>query len=81
MKIDKDAIKQKVLEKFLNACERHYKAELALCEPVAPQSWKDEAKASFEEFVWRYQDYELVFKDDMDITDDDLNYNDYGTDR
>ena len=29
MKIDKDAIKQKVLEKFLNACERHYEAERA----------------------------------------------------
>ena len=81
MKIDKDAIKQKVLEKFLNACERHYEAELALCESVVPQSWKDEAKTAFEEFVWRYQDYELVFKDDMAITDDDLNYNDYGTDR
>ena len=81
MKIDKDAIKQKVLEKFLNACERHYEAELALCEPVAPQTWKDEAKAAFDEFVWRYQDYQLVFEDDMDITDDDLNYNDYGTDR
>ena len=81
MKIDKDAIKQRVIEKFLNACKNHYEAELSLCEPVAPQSWKDEAKAAFEEFVWRYQDYELVFKDDMDITDDDLNYNDYGTDR
>lgn len=81
MKIDKDAIKKKVLEKFLNACKRYYEAELALCEPVAPQSWKDEAKAAFEEFVWRYQDYELVFKDDMDITIDDLNYNDYGIDR
>lgn len=81
MKIDKDAIKQKVLEKLLNACKNHYEAELALCEPVAPQSWKDEAKAAFDEFVWRYQDYQLVFEDDMDITDDDLNYNDYGIDR
>lgn len=60
--IDKDAIKQKVQEKLLNACERHY-----------------EAKAAWDEFVWRYQDYELVFKYDMDITDEDLNYDDYGT--
>lgn len=52
MKIDKDAIKQKVLEKFLNACKNHYEAELALCELIAPQSWKDEAKAAFDEFVW-----------------------------
>ena len=79
MKIDKDTIKQKVLEKFLKACERHYEAERALCELSVPQSWKEDAKAAWEEFVLRYQDYELVFKDDIDITDDDLNYNDYGT--
>ena len=68
--INRDAIKQKVQEKLLNACERHYEAERALCEPAAPQSWKDEAKAAWEEFVWRYQDYELVFKDNLDITND-----------
>lgn len=79
MKIDKDTIKQKVLEKLLNACKNHYEAELALCEPCAPISWKEDAKAAYEEFVWRYQDYQLVFEDEMDITDDDLNYNDYGT--
>ena len=78
--IDKSAIKQKVQEKLLNACERLYEAERALCELAVPQSWKDEAKAAWEEFVWRYQDYELVFKCDMDITNDDLNYNDYGID-
>lgn len=81
MKINKDTIKQKVLEKFLNACKNHYEAERVLCEPVAPQSWKEDAKTAWNEFVWRYQDYELVFEDDMDITDNDLNYNDYGTDR
>jgi len=75
--IDRDAIKQKVQEKLLNACERLYEAERALCELAVPQSWEDEAKAAWEEFVWRYQDYELVFKDNMDITDDDLNYDDY----
>ena len=78
--IDKAAIKQKVQEKLLNACERLYEAERALCELAAPQSWKDEAKSAWEEFVWRHQDYELVFKCDMDITNDDLNYNDYGID-
>ena len=79
--IDKSAIKQKVQEKLLNACERHYEAERALCEIAAPQSWKDEAKAAWEEFVWRYQDYELVFKcDGIDITTDDLNYDDYEAD-
>jgi len=76
--IDKDAIKQKVQERLLNACERHYEAERALCEIVVPQSWKDEAKAAWEEFVLRYQDYDLVFKSDgMDITNEDLNYDDY----
>ncbi len=78
--IDKDIIKQKVQEKLLNACERLYEAERALCELAVPQSWKDEAKAAWEEFVCRYQDYELVFKYDMDITKEDLNYNDYETD-
>ena len=29
--IDKSTIKQKVQEKLLNACERHYEAERALC--------------------------------------------------
>jgi len=79
--IDKSAIKQKVQEKLLNACERLYEAERALCELAIPQSWKDEAKAAWEEFVCRYQDYELVFKYDMDITNDDLNYDDYETNR
>ena len=78
--IDKSAIKQKVQEKLIDACTRHYEAEMALCEPAAPQSWKDDAKEAWEEFVWRYQDYELVFKYDMDITKDDLNYDDYETD-
>ena len=78
--VDKSAIKQKVQEKLLNACERLYEAERALCEPAAPQSWKDEAKAAWEEFVWRYQDYELVFKCDMNITNDNLNYDDYEAD-
>ncbi len=40
--IDKSAIKQKVQEKLLDACERHYEAERALCEIAAPQSWKDD---------------------------------------
>ena len=79
--IDKDSIKQKVQEKLLNACERHYEAERALCKIAAPQSWKDEAQAAWEEFVWRYQDYELVFKcGGIDITTDDLNYDDYEAD-
>jgi hypothetical protein len=46
--IDKDAIKQKVQEKLLDACERHYEAERALCEIAAPQSWKDEAKEMYD---------------------------------
>lgn len=79
--IDKDAIKQKVQKKLLDACERLYESERALCEIAAPQSWKDEAKAAWEEFVCRYQDYELVFKYDMPVTIDELNYDDYETDK
>lgn len=78
--IDKDTIKPKVQEKLLKACTRLYEAERALCEIAAPQSWKDEAKAAWEEFVWRYQDYELVVLENCgDISDEDLNYNDYET--
>ena len=72
--INKDAIKQKVQEKLLNACKRHYEAERALCELAAPQSWKDEAKAAWEEFVWRYQDYQIINESD-NIDLEDLNYN------
>jgi hypothetical protein len=78
--IDKSSIKQRVQEKLLDACVRHYEAERALCEIAAPQSWKDEAKAAWEEFVWRCQDYELVFKCGIDITKEDLNYDDYEVD-
>ena len=49
--IDKSAVKQKVQEKLLNACERLYEAERALCELAVPQSWKDEAKAAWEEHL------------------------------
>lgn len=72
------AIKSKVIEKVLEACKKLYNAELALCEPAAPQSWKDEAKSAWEEFVWRWQDYELVSEDSMNIKTDELNYDDYG---
>ena len=78
--IDKDAIKPKVQEKLLKACTRLYEAERALCELAAPQSWKDEAKAAWEEFVLRYQDYELVFEPYGDVSYDELNYDDYETD-
>ena len=76
--IDRNVIKPKVQEKMLKACRRYYNAEMALCEIAAPQSWKDEAKAAWEEFVWRNQDYELVFEYDKPITIDDLNFDDYG---
>ena len=76
--IDRQTKKQSVQEKLIKACGRLYESEKALCEPVVPQSWKDEAKAAWEEFVWRYQDYQLVFENAYDITADDLNYDDYG---
>ena len=40
-----------IQEKLLNACERLYEAERALCELAVPQSWKDEAKAAWEEHL------------------------------
>ena len=72
--VDKKTIKKAVMEKLLKACGRLYESERALCELVVPQSWKDEAKCAWEEFVWRYQDYELVFENSEDITADELNY-------
>ena len=77
--IDRQAIRNSVQEKFIKACGRLYKSETALCEPAIPQSWEDEAEAAWDEFVWRYQDYQLVFEDTYDITADDLNYDDYET--
>lgn len=79
--IDRQAIRQSVQEKLIKACGRLYESERALCEPAIPQSWENEAKAAWEEFVWRYQDYQLVFEDAYDITADDLNYDDYGTNK
>lgn len=79
--IDRQAIRQSVKEKLIKACGILYESERALCEPAIPQSWKDEAKEAWEEFVWRYQDYQLVFEDTYDITANDLNYDDYETDR
>jgi len=78
--IDRESIKQKVQEKLIKACGRYYEAERALCELAVPQSWKDEEKDAYCEFVWRYQDYQLVFEENGDITDEDLNYNDYEID-
>ena len=81
--IDKDTLvelRQKIQDALLKSVIDYYEAERACCELVVPQSWKDDRKKAWEEFVWRYQDYELVFKDDMDITNDDLNYDDYETD-
>ena len=75
--IDKDnlvELRQKVQDAFLKSAIDYYEAERALCEPAAPQSWKDEAKAAWEEFVWRCQDYQIVNESD-NIDLEDLNYN------
>ena len=77
--IDRESIKQKVQEKLIKACGRYYESERALCEITAPQSWIDEEKDAYCEFIQRYQDYQLVFEDNGDITYDDLNYDDYET--
>ena len=75
--IDKSALvelRQKVQDAFLKSAIDYYEAERALCEPAAPQSWKDEAKAAWEEFVWRCQDYQIVNESD-NIDLEELNYN------
>lgn len=75
--IDRESIKESVKEKLIKACGRYYEAERALCELAVPQSWKEEDLNAYCEFICRYQDYQLVFEENGDITDDDLNYNDY----
>ena len=77
--IDKESIKQKVQEKLIKACRKYFDAELSLCEVCVPQSWQDDHKKAYNEFIWRCQDYIAVFEDIGDITDIDLNYDDYET--
>lgn len=79
--INKDSIKQSVRDKLIKACGRYYETERALCEIHVRQTCIDEAKAAYDEFINRYQDYQVVFEDKGDITTDDLNYDDYETDR
>ena len=74
--IDRQAIRHSVQEKLIKACGRLYKSERAACESDMPLPWDEEP---WEEFVWRYQDYQLVFEDTYDITAKDLNYDDYET--
>lgn len=75
--INKEFIKESVKEKLISACRKYYDAELSLCEICAPQSWIDDRKKAYDEFIWRCQDYIAVFEDIRDITYDDLNYDDY----
>ena len=73
--MNKETIKQKITDELLKACKHLYDSELALCEPEAPQSWKDDAKHAWEEFVWRYQDFELINDSTGEIDENELNYN------
>lgn len=73
---DKDKVlklRQEVLDSLLRACRSHYHAELALGELYVPEEWKDNAKKAYAEFIWRYQDYELVNESD-EIDLDELNF-------
>lgn len=69
-------LKEKTKDNLLKACEKLYECELALCEMYVPEEWKKERKEAWEEWVWKYQDYEIV-KDAIsynDIKDEELNY-------
>jgi len=68
-----EVLKQKTQERFLNACKRLYDAELGLCELVVPQSWKDEYKEVYAEWVGAYQDYNEV-RISQSLEEMDLNF-------
>lgn len=74
--IDKDALvelRQKIQDALLKSAIDYYEAERALCEPAAPQSWKDDRNKAYDEFIWRCQDYQLINdSDDIDLAE--LNY-------
>lgn len=66
-------IRKKVQKNLLDVCKRLYYSELALCEPYAPDEWKDNNKKIWDEWVWTYQDYELVNESDK-VDENELNY-------
>lgn len=74
--INKDALvelRQKIQDALLKSAIDYYEAERALCEPAAPQSWKDDRNKAYDEFIWRCQDYQLINdSDDIDLAE--LNY-------
>ena len=74
--IDKSTVaelRQKVQNALLKSAIDYYEAERALCEPAAPQSWKDDRNKAYNEFIWRCQDYQIVNESD-NIDLEDLNY-------
>ena len=74
--IDKDTLvelRQKIRDALLKSAIAYYEAELACCEIVVPQSWKDDRNKAYDEFIWRCQDYQLINdSDDIDLAE--LNY-------
>lgn len=66
-------LRQKVQDALLKSAIDYYEAERACSEMVVPQSWKDDRKKAYDEFIWRCQDYQLVNdSDDIDLSE--LNY-------
>ena len=74
--IDKEALvelRQKIQEALLKSAVDYYEAERACCEIVVPQTWKDDRKKAYDEFIWHCQDYQLINdSDDIDLAE--LNY-------
>ena len=66
-------LRQKVQDALLKSAINYYEAERACCELVVPQSWKDDKKKAYDEFIWRCQDYQLV-NDSNNIDLSELTY-------
>ena len=67
-------LRQKVQDALLKSVIDYYEAEMACCEMVVPQQWKDDRKKAYDEFIWRCQDYQIVHESD-NIDLEELNYN------
>lgn len=76
--IDYELLRTQTRDNLLKACKELYYSELALCEPYPPKEWKDDNKKAWDEFIWRYQDYELVNEKEDEVNMEELNY-DYDT--
>ena len=63
-------LREKVKDALIMSAINYYEAELACCEMVVPQQWKDDKQKAYNEFIWRCQDYQVINEsDNIDLID------------